>query len=84
LQDFDLTSKFNSTVVKRLKLVLCSSLDDDLLILKRNLSGNIPFSTDFLSLLLTPVTSRWTLFFLVFFRFNFAISSSFSETFAQS
>jgi hypothetical protein len=56
------TGKFNSIVVRTLKLVLCFSYDDvPLKFKKKNLPALKLNSTDFFSLVSTPVKSRWTI-----------------------
>ncbi len=60
MQDFvHSTNKFNSIVGMR-KPILCSARDGDPESSERNLSGKEFLSIDFLSLLSTPVTFRWT------------------------
>ncbi len=54
-------SKFNTIVVKMLKPVLFFFFDDDPLNLKESLSDKIVLQHGLFSLLLTPVTCRWTL-----------------------
>ncbi len=56
------TGKFNPTVVKTLKSVLCSSRDGVPLKIKKENLATIQFiNTDRLSLVSTPVKSRWTI-----------------------
>ncbi len=56
------TGKFNSVVVKTLKPVLCSSRDGVPLKFKKADLATIKFiNTDRLSLVSTPVKSRWTI-----------------------